>query len=296
MATATGGLAVIYLLRAEMRRNSLRYDYQQLLLKNVMDLATDQAQKSESLTRELLARLTRDERSVFAQDHAAIGSVEPATNDFRILLSEISHSLNTPLSQIDAAAITLTSNLTESSIGAEPGRDLASLERIRTSVDLCKSFLSAYAEISNLATSSLGRDELSLKTALKNAAEIYSGGIEVQIGVPDRFPGYTNSYMLAVVWPLLANALEGSDSGGRVAVLVDKERGCHLISVTNSSRVTQMDDSIYDAGFTTKENHQGVGLSGVRRILSTRRGDVSHTCVAGSVVFKITLPEVEDGR
>lgn len=267
---------------------------------------------SDSLTRELVARLN----SVNEAARPVVVNVAPVRGenvDFSgtrnndeahcgALVREIAHGLNTPLSQIEAATLNLGKRLREElpGVGSDLESDLRSLDRIRASVDLCKSYLGAYREVVNVAATATDWSPASLPNAVKAAARVYSDDMKrISVKLPEKIYGYSNTYILALLLPLLENALEEALGTELVKVEVhmqEAEAGWHVLRVANGTRKTVLDEQVYEAGYTTKPNHQGIGLSAVRRLLATRGGAINHWLADHRVVFELRLPEASSNE
>ncbi len=160
------------------------------------------------LSREF-ARVVADVAPKTSTDSSGLVGITHPVDSYDSLTREISHSLNTPLAQIEAAALTLK--------GLRSGDISAQLSRILEGVSVCKSFLYAFRGLSQVAATSSGWFPASLLQAVKSAATVYidreGAAVEVVADLPDEIEGYNNNYVLALVLPLLENAVEAGPVG-----------------------------------------------------------------------------------
>jgi signal transduction histidine kinase len=201
------------------------------------------------------------------------------------IIREIAHSLNTPLAQIEAGVLSMRGTTDE---------QRRKLDGILDGVRICKSFLAAFREVATLTRDSQAWSPDSLREALRAAATVYverSGrdtAIEVQ--VPDSFPGYSNSFVMAVLLPLLENAVEAVRGAGTVAVRGESVGDNFRLTVRNNIAESTLSDEIYRVGYTTKPGHDGLGLPAVCRLLAWRDARIGHRVEDGRVMFTIDLP------
>lgn len=206
------------------------------------------------------------------------------------IVREISHALNTPLAQIEVGALSMQGTTDE---------QRRKLENILDGVRICKSFLAAFREVATLTRDSHAWSPDSLNTALRAAATFYADRsghhpiIDVQ--VPDTVAGYSNSFLMAVLLPLVENAIEAVGKTGTVSVASRVKEGVHHIDVRNDGPTQVLPHTIYDVGFTTKSGHDGLGLAAVRRLLMRRDAHISHQVSNGQVIFTIDLPKGRRG-
>ncbi|MDX2693313.1 ATP-binding protein [Streptomyces ipomoeae] len=95
---------------------------------------------------------------------------------------------------------------------------------------------------------------------------------------------------MAVLLPLLENAVEAVPTDGSVAVHVRRTAQGFRLSVADDTTETGLPDTIYHVGYTTKQGHDGLGLPSVRRLLALREARISHGVANGRTTFTIDLP------
>ena len=242
---------------------------------------------SASLISELLAR-----QNVVAQGVQS-KLTEPPSKDGIAFIRELAHSLNTPLSQIEAAALLLPDDPREDSAPGSGSKTPA--RRIYHSVEICKAFLAAFMQITKVASQTSKWNPKSLEASLHAAAELYAdkarSGVKssIHIGVEPR--GYSASYIIAVTLPIIENAFESAKPYSTVSVEITAGPREYRIQVTSAYETIPEVDSMYSNGFTTKADHQGIGLSVVQSLLSAYQGArITHEIIEAQICFVISLP------
>ncbi|SLK12041.1 sensor histidine kinase [Arthrobacter sp. P2b] len=228
-----------------------------------------------------------------AGDHP--NSRRPTTSeDSQSVVGEIAHSLNTPLSQIEAATLVLVDSSRVE--GVSDIESIQSLNRILSSIEICKVFIGAYSELSKVAARSKEWTSQFLSEAVSKSGIVYQARDgQLTYEGPDEVPGYSNTFILATMLPLIENAVEASrdlpPDESAISVRCRESLGWLHLTVTNSLGGNDLDDSIYNAGHSTKPDHQGLGLSAVRRLVTAHSGTISHEVRGDQVTFQIKLPE-----
>jgi K+-sensing histidine kinase KdpD len=223
---------------------------------------------------------------------AALETQRRPSEDAPLLIREISHALNTPLSHIEAALLTLEPQAT----ATEDGGDIQErLRDILTSVQACKSIIAGFREVILAARSTTTWSPPSLRGAISSIALLSAGaagrGTTVTVDLPDSVPEFSNNYLVAVLLPLIENAAESGQSHSVISISSRRSGNTYFFDVTSKPDALPKSDEIYDDGFTTKAGHTGTGLSIVRRLISGRQGArVAHKITGKDVTFTVTLP------
>lgn len=209
------------------------------------------------------------------------------------IMREISHSLNTPLSQIEAANLSMKELYKSKDLGIFEFSDYTSA--IQSSLNICKSFLAAYRELVLVASSSSFWSPKSLTSALSSAFDVYkrkeNKNLTLSIDISEDIPGYSNNYLISVLLPLIENAVESSGSDNEVKIVGQKSNSIYIISVINATKEPPTSDVIYDDSYTTKPSHEGMSLSIVKHLISSNRNaSISHKVDSNLVTFQIKLP------
>ena len=201
------------------------------------------------------------------------------------LIRELAHSLNTPLSQIEASAevLNIAPGLNESN---------KTIRAIKSSVELCKSFILAYRQMILVTGYSGGWEPKSLKNVLQSACEVYSESANIKLKIlvemPDKISGYSNNYIVALLLPLLENAVESSVQESELSIKFLQNKEFNIIKLTNYTHDIPSGPEIFDTGFTTKKDHQGIGLSTVKSLLSSMdESSIEYSVANKNVTFEI---------
>jgi signal transduction histidine kinase len=202
------------------------------------------------------------------------------------LIREISHSLNTPLAQIEASVLSLD----RSAI-----RDTAKHDNILEGVRICKSFLAAFREVATLTRDVHAWSPDSIAKAVRSASALYAHRAgkspQVEVHVADSVPGYNNNYLMAVLLPLVENAMDAVKPDGSVKVTGALRGDVYVIDVCNDGVTGELPEDIYENGFTTKHEHEGLGLATVRRLVASKRdARIGHKVDGSFVTFTVELP------
>lgn len=207
--------------------------------------------------------------------------------DTTLMLREISHSLNTPLAQIEVAVRRASGEIAV--VGGN--QDVArSLESAKRSVDLIRAVVTSYRElyaISDRAGQAWDVSDLSgtLQGLWKVLIEIrqheegepplLTSGTSVS---PTRLT-YSNYLICSILLPLMQNAVECAAVGGEVEVDVhtigptDEGLSLEVRNTIPTKAELQLDRMNSSESFSTKgHEHSGLGLS-TARTLTARIGE-----------------------
>jgi len=209
------------------------------------------------------------------------------------LMRELSHSLSTPLSQVRSLARTILPTLP----GLEPTTKQsaeAALAQIITHAEVCLSFIRAFR-----ALVAFDRDGVltsgSLCDAIREATQVYAQRSDattpLTVELPASIEGYGNDYLLAVLLPLIENAVEASPPRAPVIITcAETDTGTRVIMTNHST--TSLPPDVSEAGVTTKKGHEGLGLFTVSHLLSVHAGAALALHMEGSLVTtEVPLPK-----
>jgi signal transduction histidine kinase len=219
-----------------------------------------------------------------------VAEISQSNPDF--LIRELSHSLFTPLSQIEAATISLPAKIPEECNNLDIE---SSLHSIRTSVAICKSVLSAFREQISTSSTTVGWSVPSLSEMIRSAVLVYCEkfhkNIDVIISISEIEIGYSNNFLTAIMMPLLENAVEASPPNSNILVNSELKGNSYIIEITNKLIHQPISDQLYQSGFTTKDGHEGIGLTVVQHLLAIRKGaTLTHLIKGKKITFAISLP------
>jgi K+-sensing histidine kinase KdpD len=213
------------------------------------------------------------------------------------IVREISHALYTPLSRIDAIA----SNVTAES----PNRTIIEkMEKAKSAVEICYAYLAGYRNVINVTEKTSYWTPQSLKKAIQASSEVFidatSKKPQIQIRAPESVRSVSNIFMLAVLLPLIENAVEASQNDDVINIDVHDVGGRVFASVTNPLHEEFPGDQVLTAGFTTKnisekarnsKSHEGLGLTIVQNLLSAiPQSHLNFEVSEGSVTFTVSMP------
>jgi signal transduction histidine kinase len=223
---------------------------------------------------------------------SSVRDILPTESD-SILIREISHALYTPLSHIEILANTkLDIDPQSSAVSTSDFRD--ALVSLKSSVDICKSYLAAFREMILVSGQSSLWNPDSVRLALRAACSVYARSkpdIGFVIEIPDKIRGYSNNLIVAIILPLLENAIEASPPSGTVIVTGEESERAMLISVKNKAISPAGASEMLVRGFTTKAGHHGLGLSIVQNLISVVPGGIIIPKISGEDVdFSVYLP------
>lgn len=221
---------------------------------------------------------------------AVAAAMDRETGRSDALIREISHSLNTPLGHIEAAALLMR----------DTSEDTATVENAHgliAAVGICKAFLGAFREMGSIGLSEMLWAPTSLGDFLRESIGVYAAKndkqCDLRVELPESLPGYTNNFVMSVLLPLVENAVEAlPGEGGRLVVQARFETKSAAILVMNTcDPATTIPDSVYEPHITSKADHTGMGLVAVQDLLSVHSGArLSHAVADCWTTFEIILP------
>ena len=212
----------------------------------------------ETLSSEIVSRIKQENNIVVHGNYVSNGSIIESHE----ILSDIKHSMATPLSQI----------LTNCELikGSQGNSENEYVERIEDITKLCLVIISSYVEQARI---SKGFDDMNIRQGLK-AMDLYKNEyhkekLEIEYdGLPDRIEGYTNNQILTLLQPLIQNAIYASPDDGKVKILYKLEDDNIVLKVINKVAGTLPSlEELNTIGYSSKENHKGIGIQTVRNQL-----------------------------
>ncbi|MGE7919276.1 ATP-binding protein [Viridibacillus sp. NPDC093762] len=134
-------------------------------------------------------------------------------------------------------------------------------------------------------------------TANKKYSELLGKQIVFHVKISTDFETNQQIPLLAMLNNLVANAVEAIDDVGEISIEVSdiEMKTCFKVSDSGKGLSKEDLDVIFEPGFTTKYNKQGVaatgiGLSHVREIVQMLEGDISVRNLGIGLVFRIEIP------
>ncbi len=220
------------------------------------------------------------------------------------ILRELVHSLKTPIAQLGGDLEEARLRLLHESIALVEIRP-DTLETMIDSVKICIDFLRTYGEVAHVSDQvDPGQVEplatKSLIERLQKSHKLYARAsgkeTKLEVDIPASVPGYSDYRILALLLPLLQNAVEASPN---TLISITARDDSSFIEFTIKNDVVQLNEvqQWVDAhrlgvgGKSSKPGHEGLGVSGVERLV-TRYAGASTNCaiINNQFIFQIRLP------
>jgi signal transduction histidine kinase len=204
-------------------------------------------------------------------------------SDFSII-TELNHSLATPLSQIEANCELLKSKV--------KGLSLHQLNKIIQYVNFCRCTILAYKE---LLSSTLTGEAGSYITNLNESFDMYCAKYEkrnLKLNIKnDKDIKISGNVLFSIISPLLENAVCASPDNTEVRLDIKSVEAETKITIENESIQTPKVSDLQTSGFSSKENHYGTGLETVRHFLNLLKGRNLQVDVINNIVkFVLYIP------
>ncbi|GGS54445.1 ATP-binding protein [Actinokineospora fastidiosa] len=218
---------------------------------------------------------------------AAIGPTE--VTDARIV-AELNHALQTPLRGLGYAVRNLE-NLPDEVLIEERAKRLADMAAM---LDSCTAALATFRGLVTTVASVPSR-----QPSLNEAVRAFGDSIPSPndepiainiVGLPDRVDGFSNHYLLTMLQPLVENAIEGCVPGGTVEITCIDHGDAVEFTVFNPVDRPVDQDVLFAPRRTTKDGHQGLGVSIVSRLAEFERGDLTADTTDTGVRMRVVLP------
>lgn len=206
--------------------------------------------------RRMLQKLTKGEYEMFS---------------IRDFVSDVKHSITTPLSRISVNA-----DLLKKEVTTEKG--IERLDHIYQSAQICQSVINSYSELVN---KNLGDNIISIKKAaesfFEDSKDKDNKSVTLSDGtLPDNISGYSNSVVISALVPLIHNAVSASPIGGVVKMEYEETADSSYIRIRNlCEQGTPNVEKLSEQGFSTKHNHKGIGLQTVRNIVRLTKNSIT---------------------
>ena len=180
-------------------------------------------------------------------------------------IREITHFIATPLASIEGNVELLGKTLSQK----KADKNLVNyIDRIKTSLTICKGILETYREIYLCSKSD---DKFGLRELIEETFELYRERehkkLVLNTNIQSSYPSYSNYFMMSLLLPILSNAVTASSENTTVELIESKG----VVKISN----TYVDDVDIDKmevdGYSSKPEHYGLGLYTVRHLLSTRK-------------------------
>ncbi len=208
----------------------------------------------ETLSSEIVSRIQEGNNIVVSGDSLSNGPIIES----REILSDIKHSMATPLSQILTNCELIKSN--------QDNYEDEYVKRIEDITKLCLVIINSYVEQARI---SKGYNDMDIRQGLKTMDlyknEYHKENVEIEYeGLPDRIEGYTNNQILTLLQPLVQNAIYASPADGVVKIYFEKSN-IKIVNQVVGEMPTLKD--LNTMGYSSKAGHSGIGIQTVRNQL-----------------------------
>ena len=124
-------------------------------------------------------------------------------------------------------------------------------------------------------------------------------GIEINYFIYDNLRSMPCSVyeMNKILGNLIQNAIDElkdkDKNNATIDVDIFKERGSIIVKITNNTDLKEDEaENIFNAGYTTKRRHEGLGLPMVRKILHKYNGIIYSEIIDGEISFIVRIPVI----
>lgn len=229
----------------------------------------------------LLSKLKDDVAVIKA--HMGHVTTKEINDDQVVLVRELSHFMATPLATIDASIKNL--NATVKTKNEDKLNENA--QRIISAVAICNGILSTYKEI---FVSGSPVDSDNLQSLINSSFELYKDSLKknlkLNLKINNQYEGISNYYILSTILPVLSNAVTAARENSTIEI---QEIG-GIVKISNTYE-GDVDVRLFDQdGYSSKENHRGMGLFTVRHFLARRKlGNLSYYKKDNRIYFEIPI-------
>lgn len=200
------------------------------------------------------------------------------------ILTELNHTLATPLSQIEVNCELLKSKVKS---GSQP-----QIDKIVQYVNFCRSTIVAYKEL--LSSSTTG-DSSNYTKALMNCFDMYCSkcnktGLKMILDA-DEDIHISKNILLSVISPLLENAVTASPVNSEIKVNVSNTGSTINITLENDCEEVPLLSNLQKVGYSSKKDHIGTGLETVRHFLTLLSGNELNISLDNKTIkFSLQFP------
>ena len=194
-----------------------------------------------------------------------LGTNRVSYNDNKRVISELYHFFETPFTNVIANCENLHNSLKKS----ESKATLKYIDSIENSIGLCRGYITFYREIENITSQEEAIDNL--EDSVKASFNIYRDAshkkIRLSVSLSKSYQGFSNFELITMLTPLIQNAVTAAPKNTEIRVY--EENDC--IFVTNEYEGKLSLANLKKDGFSSRKNHEGLGLRIVRGLLAARK-------------------------
>lgn len=297
--TVLAGLALFAVIALALRLGALRQSIDNLRLRHEEQerLVPQGLGRLESQADEIRGAVATLASSV-SDLHAGLASSSLSSNyrssdnlfSADAILADLSHALKSPLLTVKTAADKVLR-----SMGSDHnGRAREGLADIQFAARECSHALATFQQ---LVDSSLDADQRfpTLGDAVAyihgSANRLEQRNTSLVESVPPEVFGFSQSFFIVLLRPLIENAVEASPDNGSIGVTVVDADAVVTIQVTNSVAHPVDEADLNNRGSSAKGgNHKGLGLSVARRLVVMRDGNLAVAVQGDCVTVDVRLP------
>ena len=212
---------------------------------------------------------------------------------FRTQMRELFHSLATPISAVNRSLKIINASKDDEDFSEVLNENLDS---IQNSVIYIDALLDAYRNIAMQNTNSTD-SKVNLKQFVLDTVRSLSIQANKTIhskvdGELSKIDGFESQYIVALLLPLLQNAVEASPTDNDVELTIVESEDKTFIEIKNTSSQTVKTEDLLKDNFTTKGDfHEGLGLSTVRHIANERNVLFEISAEANMITAKLGFPQ-----
>lgn len=206
-------------------------------------------------------------------------------NEFSAI-TELNHSLATPLSQIEVNCELLKPKV--------KGTLQLQLDRIIQYVNFCRSTIIAFKEI--LSSSVIG-DSADYVTSITECFDMFCDKcnkptLKFHFNYnEDENIGVSKNILMSFISPLLENAVTASPDNKEIRLSVSRQNEWANIIIENECITTPKMSDLKTLGYSSKEGHIGTGLNTIRHFLVLLGGkELQISTYKNNIKFTITIP------
>lgn len=213
------------------------------------------------------------------------------------LAGGVCHQINNPLAIIVGRSMILRSQLKEiAPTDSNMFRDLDIIDQTSQRVSGILKALRVYAkdlgqEVGDADLSEVIEDALTLIRPKFKALDI-----DLKYEKSDVITVKMNKNQISqVILDLLTNAVEAMEESEKrvLSIEINNSPKNVIVSISDTGKGIRAEDhlKIFEAFFTTKSRHFGVGLSNALNYMNQHKGEIRLVKVEGPTVFRMTLPK-----
>jgi two-component system, NtrC family, sensor histidine kinase HydH len=228
-------------------------------------------------------------RALNARDELLQSHTE-TTKTLTTLVAEIAHELKNPLASVKGLAALVDRDAT--------GKEKERLVVLRREVDRMQEILESFLNFSRPLVP-LDVAPLALATVAEQCAALHEGiarerGVSIRLDVrPEVVVKADERKVKQIVINLVQNALDVTQPGGAIDVVVGTDAAGGKLSVMDRGPGVKDLERAFEPGVTTKEKGNGLGLTIARLAARQHGGEVRLAARdGGGTVAELTLPEV----